>query len=242
MNQDLKLIEDSSAGFTTDELLHYSRLITIGELSACFAHEVNNPLTLIRGHLRFVQENLPADHPVRLNLDVIERASSRIEEMARRMLDFGKKRCRQKEFCDVPEIISEALRFVQPYIRLQFPDIRLDLDPALPPLRLDRWQIVQALVNLLQNASDAMAHVERRVLSITAYVEGTRFFLAISDTGVGIAASDAEKIFDPFFTTKGERGTGLGLYITKQVIDDHEGTIRFQSGPRGTTFVISLPL
>jgi signal transduction histidine kinase len=228
--------------FTMDELLHFSRLITIGELSACFAHEVTNPLTLIRGHLRFVQDSLPSDHPVRLNLDVIDRASSRIEEMARRMLDFSRKRRQRMEPCDVAEIVSDALRFVQPYTRPHFPEIQLHLQPGLPALRADRWQIVQALVNLVQNATDAMALVETRVLTIAARTEGTQLVITISDTGTGVAATDIDRIFDPFFTTKGERGTGLGLYITKQVIDGHKGTIKFQSDRRGTSFVISLPL
>src|ERR1700756_5622193 len=89
--------------FNPDELLHFSRLITIGELSACFAHEVTNPLMLIRGHVRFVEESLAADHPLRMNFDVIARASHRIEEMARHMLDFSRKRGRRTERCDIAE-------------------------------------------------------------------------------------------------------------------------------------------
>jgi signal transduction histidine kinase len=228
--------------FTPEELLHFSRLITIGELSACFAHEVNNPLTLIKGHLRFVQENLPPEHPLRINFEVIGRASLRIEEMAKRMLDFSKKRGHRVERCDMTEIVSDALRLVQPYIRLHLLDVRVHLGSELPLIDLDRWQMVQAIVNLVQNAADAMAQVERRVLSITAHVNGNRLVLEISDTGTGIAAADAERVFEPFFTTKGDRGTGLGLYITKQVVEEHKGSIQFETGAHGTTFVISLPL
>ena len=228
--------------FSTNELLHFSRLITIGELSACFAHEVTNPLMLIRGHLRFVEESLTADHPLRINFEVIDRASRRIEEMAKRMLDFSRKRTPRTETCDVAEVISDALRFVQPYLRTQFIDVQVHLEQKLPVVDLDRWQLVQAMVNLLQNAADAMSEQEKRTLSITARVEGAAMRIAISDTGNGIAPANIPRIFDPFFTTKGERGTGLGLYITKQVIEDHRGTIEVHSGGRGATFVISLPL
>ncbi len=228
--------------FNTDELLHFSRLITIGELSACFAHEVTNPLMLIRGHLRFVEEALTPDHPLRISFEVIDRASRRIEEMAKRMLDFSRKRTPRTESCDVAEIISDALRFVQPYFRSHYIDVQVHLEQNLPLIELDRWQLVQAMINLLQNAADAMSERDKRTLSITARVEGTAMRLAICDTGSGIAAANVPKIFDPFFTTKGERGTGLGLYITKQVIDGHHGIIEVQSGARGTTFVISLPL
>jgi signal transduction histidine kinase len=228
--------------FNTQELLHFSRLITIGELSACFAHEVTNPLMLIRGHLRFVEESLPADHALRINFEVIDRASRRIEELAKRMLDFSRKRTARTEAVDVAEVISDALRFVQPYFRTQYIDVQVHLEQKLPVIHVDRWQLVQAVVNLLQNAADAMAGSERRVVNITARAEVSEMRIAISDTGAGIPAGNVPRIFDPFFTTKGERGTGLGLYITQQVIEEHGGTINVHTGDRGTTFVISLPL
>ena len=228
--------------FSPDELLHLSRLITIGELSACFAHEVTNPLMLIRGHVRFVEESLPADHPLRINFEVIDRASRRIEEMAKRMLDFGRKRTQRTEACEIDELISDALRFIQPYLRTEYIDIQVHLDADLPTINLDRWQMVQAMVNILQNAADAMAETEKRVLSIGSSVEGNVIRILISDTGTGIAAANVRRIFEPFFTTKGERGTGLGLFITKQVVEDHKGSITVETGSRGTTFVISLPL
>lgn len=228
--------------FSPDELLHLSRLITIGELSACFAHEVTNPLMLIRGHVRFVEESLPADHPLRINFEVIDRASRRIEEMAKRMLDFGRKRTQRTEACEIDELISDALRFIQPYLRTEYIDIQVNLDADLPTINLDRWQMVQAMVNILQNAADAMAEAEKRVLSIGSRLEGNAIRILISDTGTGIAAANVRRIFEPFFTTKGERGTGLGLFITKQVVEDHKGSITVETGSRGTTFVISLPL
>jgi C4-dicarboxylate-specific signal transduction histidine kinase len=236
------MIGETRTSFSTDELLHFSRLITIGELSASFAHEVTNPLMLIRGHLRFVEESLTEDHPLRINFEVIDRASRRIEEMAKRMLDFSRKRIPRTEQSDISEMIADALRFVQPYFRTQYIDVRIHQEPGLPLVALDRWQVVQAIVNLLQNAADAMASQERRVLSITARVEDDQMRIAISDSGSGIAPANLAHIFEPFFTTKGECGTGLGLYITKQVIEEHHGDIAVNSGDRGTTFVISLPL
>jgi two-component system NtrC family sensor kinase len=228
--------------FSPDELLHFSRLITIGELAACFAHEVTNPLMLIRGHVRFVEESLPADHPLRINFEVIERASRRIEEMAKRMLEFSRKRSRRIEACKIDELISDALGFVQPYLTIQCIEVQVRLDPDLPILDLDRWQMLQAVVNLLQNATDSMLEVDRRILSIAGRIEGNAVRIAISDTGSGIAAANLQRIFEPFFTTKGERGTGLGLFIAKQVVEEHKGSISVDTSSRETTFVISLPL
>src|SRR5438034_8427461 len=180
--------------FNPDELLHFSRLITIGELSACFAHEVTNPLMLIRGHLRFVEESISADHPLRINFEVIDRASRRIEEMAKRMLDFSKKRTRRTEDCDIAELISDALRFVQPYFRSNFIDVQVHLAPQLPIIDADRWQLVQAIVNLLQNAGDAMKEVDRRVLSISAGIEKEEVQIIVSDTGIGVPPGAASRI------------------------------------------------
>jgi signal transduction histidine kinase len=227
---------------SADELLHVFRLITIGEFSACFAHEVRNPLTLIRGHLLFIDEGLEADHPLRFHVEAIDRASQRIEEMAKRMLDFSKKRTPRSELCEIPELIADAIRFIQPYIRTKSIDIEVHLDPQLPAIEADRWQMVQAIVNILQNAADAMAEVDRRILSVSAGVEQDQVRITISDSGVGISPANISKIFEPFFTTKGDRGTGLGLYITKQVIEEHRGTVNVATSERGTSFSIGLPL
>jgi signal transduction histidine kinase len=228
--------------FTPDELLHFSRLVTIGQMSACFAHEVTNPLTLIIGHLRLVDESLPADDPLRVHFDVIDRASRRIEEMSRKMLDFSRKRARRTELSDLAEVISDALKFVRPFMRGQSVDIQAQIEPDLPLVPIDRWQMAQALVNLLQNAGDAMAETNCRILSISASRQGTQLRIAISDSGPGITPANMSRLFEPFFTTKGERGTGLGLYITRQVIEDRRGTINVHTGHHGTSFVISLPL
>jgi len=234
--------ENSERTFTRDEMLHLSRLITLGELSTCFAHEVTNPLMLIRGHLRLVAETISANHPLRKNFEVIDRASIRIEELARRMLDFSRKRPHRTELCELAELISVAVRFVQPQFRKTFIDLQVHVDPRAAVIDVDRWQIVQAMVHLFQNAADAMIDADDRVLTVTAEVERRQIVIVVSDTGTGIPPSIESQIFEPFFTTKGEEGTGLGLYITKQVIEAHHGTIEVRSGEHGTSFIISLPL
>lgn len=233
---------EGSRSLGVEDLLHFSRLITMGELSSSFAHEVANPLTLIRGHIRFIEETLQPDDPMRANFDVIVRASRRIEEMSSRMLDFSKKRRRRIETFHLADLISDAIRFVQPYYRPTFLDAQVQVDAQLPSIRGDRWQIMQAVVNIIQNATDAMAGVDRRVLTIKADLDGRHFRIVISDIGPGIRPEHIGKIFEPFFTTKGDRGTGLGLYITRQIIEQHHGTVDVLTSDRGTSFVISLPL
>jgi two-component system NtrC family sensor kinase len=120
--------------------------------------------------------------------------------------------------------------------------VQVHLDPELPAIDADRWQMVQAFVNVLQNAVDAMAGAPRRVLSIGASIKQNRMQIGFSDTGAGIETVDMSRIFEAFFTTKGDQGTGLGLYITRQIVEDHGGTVSVETGGRGTTFNISLPL
>ena len=227
---------------TSEELLHVARLVTVGELSACFAHDVMNPLMMIRGHLSFANELLPADHPARANFEVIERASRRIEEMARRMLDFSRKRSMQPESYEVADLVADSLRFMQPYFQAHHTDVKFNIASGLPRVEVDRWQIIQALVNILQNAAEAMTASDHRTLTAGVTRPGNDILISINDTGRGIADEDLPRIFTPFFTTKGDRGTGLGLYITRKIIDEHRGTITVQTSTRGTTFVIGLPV
>jgi len=234
--------EEVKTVFTADDLLHVSGLLTMGQLSACFAHEVATPLTLIRGHLRIVDDSLPGDHPLRDEIKAIDRSARRIEDMAKRMLAFSRKKTRRLERCNVAEIISEALQLVQPYFREKLIEVQLRLQPALPWVSAYQGQLLQVMVNLFQNAADAMANVDKRILAIDAGSDRTDMRIVISDTGTGIDPENLRRIFDPFFTTKGSSGTGLGLYITKQIIEEHRGNIAIETSHRGTSFVISLPL
>jgi len=224
------------------DLLHLASLVTVGELSACFAHDIFNPLMLIRGHLQLIEEGLPEDHPLRVKFDVISRASRRIEDIARRMLDFSRKRSPRLGCFDVAELIEDAVRFMQPYFREHDIAVNTHAAPGLPSIHGDRAQMVQALVNLLQNAAEAMSNSQCRIVSVAASMEGNTMRIFVSDTGPGIHEADLPQIFSPFFTTKGERGTGLGLYITKKIIDDQGGTISVRTSPRGTSFILDLSL
>src|SRR6058998_1021508 len=218
-------IDMTSPNFSADELLHFSRLITLGQLSACFAHEIKNPLMLIQGHIRLAEKNLAVDDPLQVSFEAIDRASRRIEEMAKWLLDFSRKRTPQTERFDIAELVSDAVHFTQPYFRYQHIHVHTQVQHGLPLVPIDRWQLIQAIVNVLQNAVDAMRRSDRHVLSITARLAENQIQIVISDTGTGIVAADLPFIFEPFFTTKGEEGTGLGLCITRQVVEQHQGTI-----------------
>jgi two-component system sensor histidine kinase DctS len=225
----------------SDDLLHVARLVTIGELAACFAHEVFQPLTMIRGHIAMMKEVLPSNDPLSDSLEAMSKAEKRIEDLARRMLDFSRKRDAKYDDHPIAEVIDDALRFVQPYLLGCNVQVKVSIEKDAPRLHADRWQILQVLVNLFQNAIDSMANSPFRFLAISVNRENADLRISIADTGCGIAKSDLPKIFMPFFTTKGQQGTGLGLYITRRVVDSHGGSIAVQSTTNGTTFTVGLP-
>ncbi len=225
-----------------EDMLHILRLVTIGQLAASFAHEVNNALSLIDGSVMLAREALPSDHPVQANLAVISRCGKQIDDMSKRMLAFGRTRSAREQTYDIQEVVYEAVELMQPHFRCNNIAVRMEVPSWIPKMRVERWQILQALVNLLRNACDAVAKTSRREVSISVVHERQEIRMAVADTGSGIQPQSLPLIFDPFFTTKGDRGTGLGLYVTRKIIEDHHGTIEVQTGPEGTTFTISLPL
>ena len=227
---------------SSEDLVQVARMITVGELSSCFAHEVLDPVTLIRGNLRFVRESLTPDNTLRMNVEVIDRACRRIEVMANRLIDFSQKRPSQLSSQEPGELVNEAVRFMGSYFQQQFTDVKMDVAPGLPQVQVDVTQFTQALVNVLQNAAEAMSNSQVRTLTVEVAGKGAILEIAISDTGSGIAEADLPRIFTPFFTTKGDLGTGLGLYISRKIIEEHHGEITVRTNSGGTTFIISLPV
>jgi signal transduction histidine kinase len=237
--------ELKEALMSEDGLRHISRLVTIGELALCFSHDVRNPLSVVLGHAQMMRLSLPVDDPIRIQLDGIERHGLLIKGMTDNILNFGRKRGKTKDRCAPEELIQEAVRFVGPYFMdFNAPAIvvKIDVEGGCPHVAVDRWEMIHVLVNLLNNAADAMSQTRQRLVTLTAQREtvGT-IRISVADTGSGIAAEDAGRVFTPFFSTKGEYGNGLGLYIARNTVEEHGGTIAMQTGEGGTVFTICLP-
>jgi signal transduction histidine kinase len=226
-------------------LRRISRLVTIGELALCFSHEVKNPLTAVIGYAHLMQKALPEDDPIRLQLDSISRNGQRVKGMADSMLSFGRLREKTRDRCAPDELLHEALRFVGPYFgEFEAPRIvvKIEVECGCPKIAVDRWEMIHVLINLLNNAAEAMIKSRQRLITLSAQREdkGT-VRISISDTGSGIAPENASKVFTPFFSTKGELGNGLGLYIARSTVEEHGGSITLQTGEGGTVFTICLP-
>lgn len=229
---------------TEEGLHHIARLVAVGEMALCFSHEVRSPLSVLLGCARIMERTVPEDDPIRIQLDSITRNGLRMKEMTESILNFGRKREVSRELCLVHELIHEAISLVAPcFNELRSPSVELEIhvENTCPKIFVDRWRIVHVLVNLLSNAMDAMAQSRERKIRVLTGVEENMVRISVTDTGIGMEPEVAAQVFAPFFTTKDERGNGLGLYIAQKTIEEHQGSITFQTGTAGTVFSICLP-
>jgi signal transduction histidine kinase len=224
------------------------RLRSLETIAGGFAHEIRNPLTSIKTFVQLAPGR-------RSDIEFIERFSAvviedvyRIERLIHEILDYA--RYREPKFVleDLNDIVSSCLYFIEVKAHSKLIAIEKHLAADLPSTMLDRQQIKQVLLNLLLNSMDAM-NDRGGQLSVTTRLlnkaDGTWMQIAIGDTGVGISPNNLEHIFDPFYTTKHEsierEGTGLGLTIVHQIIQEHDGYIEVESTVgAGTTFYINL--
>jgi len=237
------------------QLLHSQKMEAIGTLAGGVAHDFNNMLAIILGNAQLGLGEVPPGDPGRESLQEILTAARRASELTQKMLTFARKEIRDVKPMDLNHVCTDLAGL----LNRSFPRkilIKTLLDPTLPPIKGDANHVFQAMLNICNNARDAMPDGGSLCLE-TAAVElddsfcrthpdadpGAFCRIRIADTGVGMAPALLEKIFEPFFTTKGlGKGTGLGLSMTFGIVKTHSGFIHVSSTPdQGTTFDIHLP-
>ena len=232
---------------TQFQLMQSAKLATIGELAAFVAHEINNPLTSVLGYASLILSETPPDDSKRGDLEVIEKEALRARAIVRDLLGYA----RQTDSAMEQTRINEALESVLPLIRrraeAQHVSITANFDPSVPPILGDVNQLKQVFINILNNAIDAMPTggvVEVSTREVRGNGTGPQVEIAFQDGGVGIPEDKLERIFDPFFTTKEDgKGTGLGLPISKRIVERHGGSISVKSVVgAGTRFTVALPV
>jgi signal transduction histidine kinase/CheY-like chemotaxis protein len=225
-----------------ERLVRGERLRVIGEISSGVAHEFNNLLTAILARIQMMSLGyLPAD--ARRDLDLIEKAALDAAEVVRRLQTFSRQQ-RQANFTlvDIADVCRDAVDLMRPLWRGRRPGhlgVELESEPDLF-VRGDPTELREVLTNLLKNAIDASP--TGGTIRVQAASRQGRIHLRVSDQGMGIPPEMLPRIFDPFFTTKGERGTGLGLCLSQQIVERHGGRIEARSeAGKGTEFRINLP-
>ncbi len=226
---------------TREELYKAEKLAAVGELAAGVAHEVNNPLAIIRGNAELLEMGLPADSPCREEVEIITRQVGRIERIVSGLLRFARREERHPEQINLHHILDEVQGSIGHQVSLDGITLRHDYDLALPEIIADGGQLRQLFANLIVNAVQAMPNGGILTLTTSFNPENASCAVTVVDTGSGIAPDNLPRIFNPFYTTKGT-GTGLGLSVSYGIVREHGGSITATSAPEaGTIFTVTLP-
>jgi signal transduction histidine kinase len=243
----------------TQQLIHAERLATLGTFAAATTHEINNPNAAISGNAELgklycekakdlLRVSKDADWvAVRESIDRIDKsldrifeASQRINEISNTLRGYGRKDETQKDTCPLIDPVNDAIALVRHRLRRGYsvelrisPDLQMDCNPQ---------KLSQVFVNLLNNAMDAMKQGEGKIC-VEAEVCNGEIVIHVRDNGPGIPDEAAKKVFEPFFTTKDpSQGTGLGLFVVRNIVEEHQGKISLlRTSGTGATFRIELP-
>lgn len=222
-------------------MMQQEKLASIGRLSAGVAHEINNPLTTILTSSILIQEDYEPDEPMWQELMTIADEALRCRSIVSSLLDFARQTKQSKRATDLNDIVKQSHMLTKKEAAFQDVNVALDLQEELPRTHVDRYQIQQALINLILNAVQATDPNGTITLETRYEPDTDRIAVSVSDDGCGIDPGDIDKIFDPFFTAT-EGGTGLGLAVTHGIVEQHGGSIHVNSRlGDGTRFTIHLP-
>ncbi len=223
------------------------RLDSYETMAAMLSHEIKNPLSGIAGAAQLLEDG--ADEDGRELLELIREEAHRIGRLADRIELLSGARPKSVAPVNIHEVLDHVHRVASAGFA-QNVEITSDYDPSLPPVPGERDLLLQALLNLVKNAAEAVPRNGGKIVLRTFYNGGSGFSggdmarlpvgVAVEDNGAGISDEIAERLFDPFFSTKHD-GTGLGLSLTARIVEDHNGAMRLETGPGETRFVVLLP-
>jgi len=231
------------------ELTHVTRVLTIGELTASIAHEVNQPLAAIvtngNACLRWLGGATPNLSEARQAVQRIIKDSYRASEVIARIRTLVKKTPPRDDLVDLNEVIVEVLALAQSEARRKRVSLKRELKDDLPRVRGDRVQLQQVILNLIMNGLEAIAKSKdaTRELSISSDVDDkNNVIVAVKDSGEGLDTANLERVFDAFYTTKPE-GMGMGLAISRTIIESHGGRLwATPNSPKGAVFQFTLAI
>ncbi len=222
-----------------EQLRRADRLSAIGQLSASLAHEIRNPLGSIEGAANILDRPETTGEMRREFMGIIRKESQRLNRLLTNLLDFARPRPPEFQAVDLGRLIDSVVDLVGHTASHAGVRIRKEIAAGLPAVESDPEQLKQVILNLAINAIQAMPRGGE--LAVSAAGQDGSVVVRIRDEGEGIAAADLERIFDPFYTTKAN-GTGLGLSVALQIVEQHGGAIRAERNDgAGMTFAVELP-
>jgi two-component system sensor kinase FixL len=230
-----------------NELLHVTRLSAMGQMSAAIAHELNQPLTAISNFVTAARRNIAGGDATQIAraLSLIDKAANqtvRAGQIIRQLREFVEKRETTRTEQNLNNIVEEAIALGLVGTADAGITIHKKLDPAIPPVLIDKIQMGQVLINLIRNSIEAMQSVARRELTImTSRGDEGLVEFVVSDTGPGLPPEIVSRLFQPFVTTK-EKGMGIGLSICQTIVEAHGGRIwAVANKDGGATFHVTMP-
>lgn len=232
-----------------EELAHVTRLNMLGEMASGLAHELNQPLSAISNYAAGLTKRLDAGPQdpavVRDALSRIREQAKRGGEMIKRLRSMVAKRPAKNETVEVNAVVRNVLELCGFQIMEQQVKVGVHLDPQNPLIRVDPIQIEQVLINLIQNAIDAMAQTpkdKRKIQLRTCRIGQNKIVISVRDDGQPLSQPQLDSVFEPFFTTK-DKGMGMGLAISESIALTHGGGLTARANPaRGATFTLTLPM
>jgi two-component system sensor kinase FixL len=219
------------------ELVHVSRLTAMGEMASALAHELNQPLSAIANYMRGAAHHLGADPPDRAKIqDALTKSAEqalRAGEIIRRLRDFVSKSEAERRIESLSKLLEEAGALAMIGAKEGGVRLKFNLDRKADLVLADKVQIQQVVLNLMRNAVEAMEGVPRRELTVSSKAGPDGMTqISVADTGPGIAAAMADQLFQPFMTSKA-RGMGVGLSISRTIVEAHGGRIWAEPNPGG---------
>jgi PAS domain S-box-containing protein len=238
-------VERQRLGQLEADLAHINRVSMMGELAASLAHEIKQPISAALTDARTCVRWLRADTP-----DVAEACeaasrmindATRAAEVIDRVRSLYRRDTSDRELLDVNEIIREMIILLRDKADRNSISIRTELDSGLPLITADRVQLQQVLMNLILNGIEAMKDANGELTIASKRTADAQLLVSVSDSGIGLPVGDVDRIFEAFFTTK-EQGTGMGLSVSRRIIESHGGCLSAcANAERGATFQFTLP-